>query len=108
MGDNYEEVKKEIEEAIVKYKTSMPKVTKESAQTKKSSLVYVEASTPNDGKEEVEEAQKIQSPPHIVIGTESMQVDNTHITIDAKKNPFVEYGTNIVGNVGVKNCMAKF
>lgn len=30
IGGNYKEVKKEIEEAIVKYMTSMPKVTKES------------------------------------------------------------------------------
>ena len=38
MGGNYEEVRKEIEEAIVKYMSSVPK---ESAQEKANSLVYV-------------------------------------------------------------------
>lgn len=56
----------------------------------------MEANTPTNSEEEAEETQKELSPPHIVIGTESMQVDSTHITIDAKENPFAEYGTKIV------------
>ena len=28
-----------------------------------------------------------------------MQVDSTHITVDDKENPFLSYGTTIVGNI---------
>ena len=58
MGDNYEEVKKESKEAIVKYMTLMPKVTKESVQPKTRNYVYVEASNLTKNEEEVEETQK--------------------------------------------------
>ena len=33
------------------------------------------------------------------MGTESMQVDSTHITMDTKENLFVAYGKNCVGNI---------
>lgn len=33
------------------------------------------------------------------MGTESMQVDNTHIKMDTKENPFVGYRISIVGNI---------
>ena len=57
MGGGYEEVKKEIEEAIVKYMTLVPIVTKVSVQTKPKSLVYVQESTPSNDEKEVEETQ---------------------------------------------------
>lgn len=49
MGANYEEFRKEIEEAIVRYMTSMPKIIKDSVQPETTSPVYVEASTPTKG-----------------------------------------------------------
>ena len=61
--------------------------------------MYVEAVTPFDDEKEVEETQKIKSPPNIAIGTRSMQVDRIHITIDDKEDLFVDYGSNIVGNI---------
>lgn len=64
--------------------TSMSKATKESVQLENASPVYVEANAPIDDEEEVEEAQKINSPPYIFIDTESMQVDSTHIIVDDK------------------------
>ena len=33
------------------------------------------------------------------MGTEFMQVDSTHITVDTKENPFMTYGENIFGNI---------
>lgn len=67
MGGNYEDVRKEIEEAIVKHMTSVPSVLMESTQPQLDSPVYVEANTPTDDEEEVEEIQQAPSPPHIVI-----------------------------------------
>lgn len=98
-GGNNEEIKKETEKAIVSYMTYMSKVTKESVQLEKASLVYVEGSTPTDVEVEVKETEIIESPPHIVIGTKSIQVDSTYIIVDDKENPFTKYGTNTVGNI---------
>ena len=63
------------------------------------SLVYVQASTSSNDEEEVEETHQIPSPPHIVMGTESMQADNIDIIVDGKENPFIAYGTTIFGNI---------
>ena len=79
--------------------TSMPSITKESAKPHLASPVYVEGNTPSNGEEEVEKVQETMSPPNIVMGIESMQVDSTHITVDAKEDAFSQYGTNIIGNI---------
>ena len=63
------------------------------------SPIYVQGSTPSNDEEDVEETQQAPSPPHIVMGIESMQVDSTHITIDEKENHFAGYGSSIVGNI---------
>ena len=55
MEGNYEDVWKEIEEAIVKYMTLVPIVEKESVQTKLEIPMYVYASTTSSDEEEVEE-----------------------------------------------------
>ena len=44
MGGNYEEVNKEIEEAIMKYMTFVPSVTKESALSREESPMFIEVS----------------------------------------------------------------
>ena len=49
---NYEDVRKETKEAIIKYMTTVPEV---SVQPKVESPVYVQASTPSNDEEEVEE-----------------------------------------------------
>ena len=58
MGDNYVDVRKETKEAIVKYMTS---VSKMSAQYKPKNLVYIQVYTPS---REVEEAKKHNRHPH--------------------------------------------
>ena len=63
MGGNYEEVNKEYKQAIVSCMTSMPKTTKESAQSEEESPMYVEASTPIIVDKEVKETHKLESPP---------------------------------------------
>lgn len=96
MGSNYEDVKKEKKETIVKFMTSVPMV---SAQSKPESPVYVEENTPSSNEEEEEETHQAPSPLHIIMGIKLMQVYITHINIDAKENPFVGYGKNIVCNI---------
>ena len=54
MGGNYEEVRKEIEDAVVKL---MALVLEVSAQSKPKSLVYVQVSTPSRNGKEVEDTQ---------------------------------------------------
>ena len=39
------------------------------------------------------------SPPHITIGSDSMQIDNTKVTVDKIEDPFKDFGANIVGNI---------
>lgn len=55
MGGNYEDVRMETKEAIVKHMSSLPLVSKESAHPQQDNPTYVEANTPIDDKEEVEE-----------------------------------------------------
>ena len=52
MGENYEDVRKETEETIVKYMTLVSKV---GAQSKPESLVYVQVHTPSREEEEEDE-----------------------------------------------------
>ena len=39
------------------------------------------------------------SQPHIVMGSKSMQVDSTCITMDTKENPFATFNQSIVENI---------
>ena len=39
------------------------------------------------------------SPPHVTIGSDSMQDENTKVTIDKIMDPFNDFGANIVGNI---------
>ena len=49
---------------------------------------------------EVKELVKLDSPPHITIDSEPMQVDSTNITMDEKdEDPFKDLGPSIVGNI---------
>lgn len=59
----------------------------------------MEANNPTDSEEGIEEEQQTYSPPHIVIGIESMQLYSIHITIDAKENTFARFGTKSIGNI---------
>ena len=59
----------------------------------------MQASTPSSDEEEVEETQHAPSSTYIVMGTESMQIDSTHIFVDTKENPFATFKTTIVGNI---------
>ena len=59
----------------------------------------MEANTPSAGEQDVKETYQTHSPPHIVMGIESMQVDSTHIIMDTKENTFATYGTTVVGNI---------
>lgn len=98
MGGRYKDVRKEIEEVIIKFMIIMPKI---SIQLKHDSIVYVGVHTPSNYEGEAEEKLQASSPSHIIMGTESMQVDSTHITIDMKENIFVGFGANIVGNIHI-------
>ena len=74
---------------------------KVSAQTIPDSLVYVKTQTPSSDEDEANEQQHKPSPPHIDIGTDSMQVVTKHISIYDKENPFTGFGENIVGNIKI-------
>ena len=39
------------------------------------------------------------SPPHITIDSESMQVDSTKVIVEKTKDPFKDFGPAIVGNI---------
>ena len=39
------------------------------------------------------------SQPQVTIGSESMQVDNTQVTVDKTQDPFKDFGLAIVGNI---------
>ena len=41
----------------------------------------------------------VDSPPHIIIDTEFMQVDSTNVTIDRTKDLFKDLGLAIIGNI---------
>lgn len=99
MGGSYEDLRKETKQAIVKHMPLVPTIEKESEKCKPESPVNVKVSTPSSDEEEVEETHQVPSPPHIVMGIESMEVDNTYITMDTNENPFVGYGSSIVGNI---------
>lgn len=84
MGGKYEEVNKEIEQAVIKVMTSGPS----------------EHTSASDQVVEVEH-QKIPSPsppPSINIEDESMNVEGTNITLDSKDDPFKNI-ENIVDNL---------
>ena len=98
MGGNYEEVNKEIENKIVSYMTTMPRVIVESVSSVGESPMNIEASTPILVDKEVEETVKPDSPPHVVIGSESIQVDSTKIIVnEEEEDPFKDLGPIIFG-----------
>ena len=75
------------------------KQRREGECTKVDSPVYVQEDTPSREKEVEEETQDALSPPHIVMGIDSVEVDSTCITMDIKENPVVGYGATIVANI---------
>ena len=97
MGGNYEEVNMETQKAIVTYMCTMPNEIEKSAQKEETSPNVVVGSSHN-----YEKPTKTSIPsdsPHIAIGTESMQVDNTNVTVDRIEDPFKDFGSSIVGNI---------
>ena len=125
MGGNYEEVNMENQKAIVTYMSTMPKETgksvqpkmestmiEKSAQTEKGSLVPKEskecaqtqeaspiACNPPHSFEQLEATPSSSDSPHITINSESMQVDNTNVTVDRIEDPFKDFCASIVGNI---------
>lgn len=98
MGGNYEEVNMETQKEIVTYMSTMPKETKKSARTKEISPTMA-AVSPSHSYEKPAETSNPSDSPHITIDSESMQVDNTDITVDRTKDPFKYFGSSIVGNI---------
>ena len=104
MRGNYKEVNVETQKVIVTCMSTMPKESvlpekaspmpkesKESAQTKETSPT--EVSSPHSFTPVPSDS------PHITISSESMQVDDTNVTIDKTEDPFKDIGFNIVGNI---------
>ena len=74
----------------------MPKESKECTQ--------IEEASPTTGSPPHSFEQPTGTPishnsPHITIGSESMQVDNTNMTVDRTEDPFKYFATSIVGNI---------
>ena len=99
MGGNYEEVKLEIEKAIVTYMTTLPKEAKKSAQSRGVSPTILVASPSHGFEKIVEESVIVDSPPHIAIDSESMQVDSTNVTMDRSEDPFKDLSHAIASNI---------
>ena len=75
-------------------------ISRESVQSGGASLVNIESSAPIFVVQEVEESTKQDSPPHVTIDSESMQVDSTNITMDEEEeDPFKDLGPMVVGNI---------
>ena len=124
MGGNYEEVNKETQEAIVSFMSTMPRdsaQTKEASQMPKKSVQLEEASqTPKECVQKKEASPTTCSPPHsselatvpspsphITIGSESMQIDNTKVIVDKTEDPFKDFGASIVGNIVITIALMK-
>ena len=99
MGGNYEEVKLEIEKAIVTYMTTLPKEDEKSTQIGGVSPIIVPASPSHGFEKIVEELVSVDSPPHITIDSESMQVDSTSVIVDRIEDPLKDLEPTIVGNI---------
>ena len=99
MGGNYEEVNAETEKAIISYMSSLPKVTQESTQLGGESPTIVAESPTQIFEHRFEEQDFDDSPPHISIDNESMQVDTTKVTLDRTKDPFKDHELAIVGKM---------
>lgn len=99
MGGNNEEVNKETQESIVKFMTFVPSVAEKSMKLGGVIPITVEHSTLKKKKMDVKDTKMPDISLQISIGTKTMQVDNTQITVDVKEIPFKDYETNIVGNI---------
>ena len=74
----------------------MPKESEKSAQIEETSPNVV---SPPHSFEQPTETPIPSDSPHITIATESMQVDDTNVTMDIKEDPFKDFGSNIIGNI---------
>ena len=78
--------------------STMPKESKESVQSEKTSPTVAEVSPPHSSKQLAETSIPNDST-HITIDSESMQVDNTNVAMDRDEDPFKYFGSSIVGNI---------
>ena len=99
MGGNYEEVNVETKTEIVTYMTTLPKEEEKRVQSGGASHIAVPKSPSHNFEPIVEELVTIDSPPHITIDSESMQVDSTNVTVDKSEYPFKDLGLANVGNI---------
>ena len=74
----------------------MPKKPEKSVQIEETSPTIV---SPPHSFEKPTETRVPSDSPHITIGSESMQVDDTNVTVDKTEDPFKDFGFNIVGNI---------
>ena len=80
--------------------TTLPKRIEKSVQSRGVSPIAIPTSPPLSFGQIVEESSTVDSPPHITIDSESMQVDNTNVTVDEKEeNPFKDLIPIIFGNI---------
>ena len=99
MGGNYEEVNMETKKAIVTSMSTLTKEAKEYMQSGGVSPTIVVASPSHSFEKTIEELVTIDSPPHVTIHSESMQVDSTNVTMEKSKDHFKDLGPSIVGNI---------
>ena len=75
--------------------TYMSTIPKKSAQIKETCTTIV---SPPHNFEQPNETPILSDSPHITIGSESMQVDNTNVIVDRAKDLVKYFGSNIVYN----------
>ena len=99
MGAHYEEVNMETQKEIVTYMSTLPKETKKSVQSRETSPTVATINPSHNFEQPSEASIPNDSPPHITIDSESMQVDSTNVIVDRTKDPFKDFGPTIVGNI---------